>query len=107
LLFDASGIFSLLFKELLFVRTEPFCNFSDKDMAVLTLMRVGGIAKSALIEYGASSNNNSLNNNEKIPDASKSKSINGKLTSPCVPQKKKEEKTLVVFFRDRKEVQFI
>jgi hypothetical protein len=46
-------------------------------------------------------NNNSLNNNEKIPDASKSKSINGKLTSPCVPQKKKEEKTLVVFFRDR------
>ena len=46
-------------------------------------------------------NNNSLNNDEKIPDASKSKSINVKLTSPCVPQKKKEEKTLVVFFRDR------
>jgi hypothetical protein len=37
----------------LFLKT-PFCNFSDKDMAVLTLMRVGGIAKSALIEYGAS-----------------------------------------------------
>ena len=46
-------------------------------------------------------NNSSLNNDEKIPVASKSKSINGKLTSPYVPQKKKEEKTLVVFFRDR------
>jgi hypothetical protein len=46
-------------------------------------------------------NNSSLNNDEKIPAASKSKSINGKLTSPYVPQKKKEKKILVVFFRDR------
>ena len=45
--------------------------------------------------------NNSLNNDEKIPDASKNKSINDKLMSPYIPKKKKEEKVRVVFFRDR------
>ena len=45
--------------------------------------------------------NNSLNNDEKIPDASKNKSISDKLMSPYIPKKKKEEKVRVVFFRDR------
>jgi hypothetical protein len=45
--------------------------------------------------------NNSLNNDEKIPDASKNKSINDKLMSPYIPKKKKEEKVRVVVFRDR------
>jgi hypothetical protein len=49
---------------------------------VASLMRVEGMTKSALIEYGVSF-------------------LNEKLTSPYVPKKKKKEKILVVFFRDR------
>ena len=49
----------------------------------------------------AATNNNSLQDDDKIRDPSENKSSNDKLTLAYVHQKKKEEKVLVVFFRDR------
>jgi hypothetical protein len=78
--------------------------YSIKADFVMPSTRMSDATSTSLsekLQIGYSATNNSSQDDEKIRDASKSMTINEKLTSPYVPKKKKKEKMLVVFFRDR------
>ena len=82
-------------------KEAPYYIKEDVVMPPTRMSDATSTSLSEKLQIGYSATNNSSQDDEKIRDLSKSMTINEKLTSAYVPKSKKQERIVVVFFRDR------